>query len=270
MNIFDSHCHLDDPSYAQDLEQVIARARAADVTAAVTVSVNLTSARRSVSIAAGHDGIYASVGFHPHDAAACRETDLLEMAELARSPKVVAWGEMGLDYNRMHSPRADQEACFIRQIEMAEKTGLPMIFHERDTKGRFLELLARHMKPGQTGVVHCFSGTREELDACLALGLYIGVTGIVTIKTRGERLRELVRHIPDDRLLVETDAPYLIPAPQRNKCRRNEPAFVRSVLLKLAEIRNLPPQALSGIVWENTCRLFRLQAKALSPPGSVT
>ena len=258
MNIFDSHCHLDDPSYANDLEQVIGRARSEGVVAALTVSVNLESSAKSVSIATGHDGIYASVGFHPHDAKTCREPDLLEMAELARSPKVVAWGEMGLDYNRMHSPRKDQEACFIRQIEMAGSLGLPMIFHERDTNGRFLDLLTRHMSRDQTGVIHCFSGTREELEAYLSLGLYIGVTGIVTIKTRGEGLRELVRHIPDDRLLVETDAPYLIPAPQRNKGRRNEPAFVKSVLLKLAELKNSPIETFSGIIWENTCRLFRL------------
>lgn len=265
MHIFDSHCHLDDPSFKQDLEQVMDRAHAEGVVAAVTISVNLKSARKSVAIATGHEGIFASVGIHPHDATDFRETDLEEMENLAhRCPKVVAWGEMGLDYNRMHSPKADQEACFIRQIEMAKKVGLPMIFHERDTNGRFLELLARHMTPGQTGVVHCFSGTRQELDAYLALGLYIGVTGVVTMKTRGEALRALVRHIPEERLLVETDAPYLIPAPQRNKHRRNEPAFVKSVLLKLCEIKKMAAETLGAIVWENTCRLFRLPADFLS------
>jgi TatD DNase family protein len=264
MRIFDSHCHLDDPSYTKDIAQVIDQARSQEVLAAVTVSVNLESSRKAGAIASRFPGIYASVGIHPHDAKLCLETDLEEMAEMARSPKVIAWGEMGLDHNRMHSPRPDQEACFIRQIEMAKRVGLPMIFHERDTHGRFLELLKQHISPGQTGVVHCFSGTREELDAYLSLGLYVGITGVVTIKSRGEALRNLVPHIPEDRLLVETDAPYLVPTPQRNKHRRNEPAFVKSVLLKLAEIRNVPPEVLGAAVWENTCRFFRLPADFIS------
>ena len=145
--------------------------------------------------------------------------------------------------------------------EIADELNLPVIFHERDTKGRFLELLTTHHKTGRTGVVHCFSGNQSELEQYLKLGFCIGITGILTIKKRGADLRKLVPYIPEDRILVETDAPYLIPAPEKNRFKRNEPAFVRSVLLKLAEVRKEVPEYLSTVVWENTCRLFKINQK---------
>ena len=169
---------------------------------------------------------------HPHDAKACGEPLMDEMRRLAAHPKVVAWGETGLDFNRMFSPQDIQEHWFARQLEMAADLDLPMVFHERDSQGRFLEILESHWNGQRTGVVHCFSGTPAELEAYLELDLYIGITGIVTIKTRGQALREMVPQIPLNRLLVETDAPYLTPTPERNKFRRNEPAFVRTVLFK--------------------------------------
>jgi TatD DNase family protein len=133
---------------------------------------------------------------------------------------------------------------------------LPMIFHERDTQGRFLELLRNHWSAGRRGVIHCFSGSAGELEGYLDLGLHIGITGILTVKGRGRQLRRLAGKIPPERLLIETDAPYLTPTPERNQFRRNEPAFVRTVLLKLAEVRRQPPEALAVTIWENTCRLF--------------
>jgi TatD DNase family protein len=156
----------------------------------------------------------------------------------------------------MHSPRDDQEKWFVRQINEAATCDLPLIFHERDSAGRFLEILKSDLAPGQTGVVHCFSGNKKELTAYLDLGLYIGITGVITIKTRGEELRQLVSHIPDDRLLVETDAPYLTPSPDRNRVKRNEPAFVRTVFLRLADVRQQDPEILAPVIWDNTCRLF--------------
>lgn len=165
-----------------------------------------------------------------------------------------------MDFNRMYSPRKDQEQWFIKQLEIADELKLPMIFHERDSNGRFLEILKDHKSTAIKGVVHCFSGSRNELDQYLALGLHIGITGILTIKSRGAQLRQLVPGIPSDRLLVETDAPYLVPAPEKNHIRRNEPAFVKSVLLKLAEVRNENPEDLAETVWQNTCRLYGLEA----------
>ncbi len=256
MKLFDSHCHLDDSSYKNDLETVIKRANAAGLKAMMVVGTGLDSSRRAIEISHMFDGLYASVGIHPHDAEHCDEAKLAQLKQLAQDPRVKAWGETGLDFNRMYSPREDQERWFIRQLEISSEMGLPVIFHERDTHGRFFEMLNTHWGRHRSGVVHCFSGNDSELDAYLALGLFIGVTGIVTIKSRGEALRQLVRLIPAERLVVETDAPYLTPTPERNKHRRNEPAFVRTVLLKLAQVREEAPEQLAQTVWNNACRLY--------------
>ncbi|MBI9086023.1 MAG: TatD family hydrolase [Desulfobacterales bacterium] len=256
MKIFDSHCHLDDPSYADDMDRVLLRMHEAEVRRAIIVGITEASAQRAVVLAEAHEEFFASVGIHPHDAQSCSEKALESLETLAQSPRVCAWGEIGLDFNRMHSPRPAQERWFVRQMELGRALGLPMIFHERDTNGRFLELLRAHGGPSRRGVVHCFSGTRDEMMEILALGYHIGITGILTIKSRGATLRELTREIPADRLLIETDAPYLTPTPERNKHRRNEPAFVRSVLVKLAEVRGDDPEALADTLWHNTCALF--------------
>ncbi len=258
MKLFDSHCHLDDRSYGKDLETVIRGAAAAGVGGLMIVGINRESAHKVVSIAESIRGGFASVGVHPHDAMDCDEETLAELAALARNPVVRAWGETGLDFNRMRSPKPDQEKWFVRQLETAASLNLPLIFHERDSEGRFLEILKTHWSPERRGVVHCFSGNREELTACLDLGLFIGITGILTIQKRGEALRKMAPLIPADRLLVETDAPYLTPAPEKNKTRRNEPAFVKSTLLKLAELRGEDPEWLADATWENACRVFRL------------
>jgi TatD DNase family protein len=260
MKLFDSHCHLDDKNYAKDLDAVIERARSAGVTRLMTIGVNGKTSARAVELAESHPEIYASVGVHPHGAGNCREFVIEDLLKLAENPKVHAWGEIGLDFNRMYSPREDQEKWFRKQLEIAGSLDLPMIFHERDSNGRFLEMLKKHTANKLKGVVHCFSGDRNELDQYLDLGLYIGITGILTIKGRGARLRELAALIPPDRLLVETDAPYLVPAPEKNHCRRNEPAFVKSVMLKLAEVKQEDPEQLAETIWNNTCRLYGIEA----------
>jgi len=258
MKIFDSHCHLDDKTYNRDLEKVIQRARSAGVTRMVTIGIDKRTSALAVSLAQSYSEIYASVGVHPHDVKNCNESILQELVNLAQNKEVRTWGEIGLDFNRMYSPREDQEKWFHRQIEIAGQLELPMIFHERDSNGRFLEILKNNTYKNMDGVVHCFSGTRVELNHYLDLGLHIGITGIITMKSRGTQLREMVPGIPVDRLLIETDAPYLTPSPERNRHRRNEPAFVKSVLLKLAEVRGEDPAKLAQIVWENTCRLYGL------------
>jgi TatD DNase family protein len=258
MKIFDSHCHLDDKTYNRDLEKTLSRARSAGVVRMMSIGINQRTSAIALSLAQTHSEIYASVGVHPHDVKNCDESILQQLVDLAQNKEVRAWGEIGLDFNRMYSPRQDQEKWFDRQLEIAGQQNMPMIFHERDSNGRFLEMLK--INCGQTikGVVHCFSGTPEELGHYLDLGLHIGITGIITMKSRGVQLREMVPEIPSDRLLVETDAPYLTPSPERNRHRRNEPAFVRSVLLKLAEVRKTDPEELAQVVWENTCRLYGL------------
>jgi TatD DNase family protein len=256
MKIFDSHCHLDDQAFSEDLNIVVARACQAQVTTMLVVGVDGPSSRKAVSIAQRHPEIYAGVGVHPHDAQSCDDTLLQELRGLAADPRVKAWGETGLDFNRMFSPRPIQEYWFARQLEIGAELGLPMIFHERDSGGRFLEILKPHWQDQRRGVVHCFSGTSAELDAYLELDLYIGITGIITIASRGQELRGMVHRIPRNRLLVETDAPYLTPTPERNKFKRNEPAFVRRVLFKLAEVLKEDPTRLADLIWDNTHRLL--------------
>jgi len=259
MKLFDSHCHLNLKNYRKDLPDVAKRAEAAGVVAMMVVGITLEESRQAVDIAGRFPGCYASVGVHPHDADGCSDETLTALKELAGHPKVAAWGETGLDLNRMHSSRESQEKWLVKQLETADQLNMPLIFHERDSEGRFLEILKAHYgsrADSLRGVVHCFSGTAREMQAYIEMGLYIGITGILTVHQRGEALRAMVREIPPERLLIETDAPFLTPAPDKNHHRRNEPAFVKTVLLKLAEVLGEPPEPLAETIWENTCRLY--------------
>lgn len=258
MRLFDSHCHLDDSVYDQDRPAVIERAKENGVAAMMIAGINRSGCEKALSLAQGCPSLYTAIGVHPHDAEKSDDTDFKILCELAADPKVRAWGEIGLDFNRMYSPLKVQENWFLRQLEMADHLSLPLIFHERDSDGRLLELLKTHPNANRTGVIHCFSGTRLEMEQYLSEGLYIGITGILTLQKRGQDLRQIVPLIPVDRLLIETDAPYLTPAPHRNKFRRNEPAFVKRVLLKLADVRNEDPESLAAKVFANTCRLFKI------------
>lgn len=258
MIFFDTHCHLDDKVYDNDIKEVIRRAHDAGVDEIMIVGINKKSSIKAVDITKTCNGLYASVGVHPHDSKNCSEKTLKFLCGLAKNQNVRAWGEIGLDFNRMYSPIKDQEKWFVRQLEIAGKLNLPVIFHERESRGRFLEILNAHGSQIKKGVVHCFSGNEAELRQYLELGLYIGITGVLTIKGRGADLRKLAPLIPVDRILVETDAPYLTPAPEKNRTRRNEPAFVRSVLLKLAQVREEDPEQLSSEVLKNSRRFYDL------------
>ena len=258
MRIFDSHCHMDDEAFETDFKDVLQRAASADVRRMLVVGVDQDTSARALALAKTHPHLYASVGVHPHEAQLCSEKALTRLGDLAADAKVVAWGEIGLDFNRMHSPREDQEKWLIRQLEIADELALPIVFHERDSQGRLLDILERMPHANRRAVVHCFSGSESELHRYLDMGFYVGITGIATIKKRGAELREMLPAIPANRILVETDAPYLTPTPQRNKFHRNEPAFVRAVLLKVAEVRGDDPQELAEQVWTNTCKLFSI------------
>ena len=258
MDLFDSHCHLDDPAFEADRKGVFERMRAAGVRRMMTVGTTLDTSLRALTLARQEEGAVASVGVHPHDVHTCTDEILDQLMTLARDPIVRAWGETGLDFNRMYSPRDEQERWFVRQLEAAAESGLPMIFHERDSGGRFLELLATCPPPPGAAVVHCFSGSRAELKRYLDLGYYIGITGIVTLKERGEPLRRLLPEIPRDRIVVETDAPYLTPEPHRRRHRRNEPGFVPAVLQRVAQVRGEDPEDLARVVFANTCGLYRI------------
>ena len=261
MKIFDSHCHLDDKSFDHDLDDIITRAHKAQVIAIIIAGINLKASQKAIRIANAYENIYASVGVHPHDVKNCNVNIIDILKGLVKKPKVRAWGEIGLDFNRMYSPKQIQEDWFIRQLQAADELNLPLIFHERESQGRFIELLKQHTNPYRKAVVHCFSGDENELVAYLEMGFYIGITGIITIKKRGHNLRQLAPMIPADRLLVETDAPYLTPMPHKNKTHRNEPAFVRNVILTLADVRKEDPEKLADIIWHNTCQLFNISKK---------
>ncbi len=260
MKLFDSHCHLDDAVFAKDMNEIYQRMDEADVVKAMTVGIDRQSSQKAVALADARKRLCAAVGIHPHNAKDSTASDLAILNNLAKNPVVRAWGEIGLDFNRMFSPVKDQEMCLHMQIEIAEPLKLPIIFHERDTQGRLLEILETQRNKIVGGVIHCFSGNRQELKRYLDMGFYIGITGILTIKGRGAYLRKLVTSIPAEQILIETDAPYLTPAPQKNRTRRNEPAYVRSVLIKLAQIRNEDPELLADVIWKNTCRLFQADA----------
>jgi TatD DNase family protein len=259
MILFDSHCHLDDKCYDSDLHDVIDRAENENVKAMMLVGVDIKTSLKAVEIAGSYENIITSAGIHPHYAKKCSRDALNTLADIAKENSCVkAWGETGLDYNRMLSSSKNQEECFVAQMEMADNLDLPLIFHERDSKGRFLDIVKSEGPQTRKGVVHCFSGTKNELFKYLDLNYYIGITGILTLLQRGEYLRGLVSHIPENRLLIETDAPYLTPAPQKNKTRRNEPSFVKSVMQKLAEIRDVDPDEFSQIVFNNTKRFYNI------------
>lgn len=265
MILFDSHCHIDDKTYANDILDVINRAWQEEVRGMMIVGVDVQTSLKAIELAQNntnqkaHPTLITSVGIHPHDAGNCSVETLEILKKMAKTHTCVkAWGETGLDFNRMFSPQRAQEACFSSQLNLAQEMNLPLIFHERDSKGRFYEILKSEGPPSRKGVVHCFSGTRQEMFNYLDLGYHIGITGILTLQKRGEYLRKIAPLIPEDRLLIETDAPYLTPAPQKNKFRRNEPAFVKSVLVKLAQIKEVDPDKLSQTIFENTLKFYNL------------
>lgn len=262
MKIFESHCHLDDKAFDKDLTEVLNRAENVGVKAMMIVGVDKKSSQKAVSIAKTHANVFASVGVHPHDAKTCSKAVLADLQTLSESTQVYGWGEIGLDFNRMYSPKNIQEKWFIEQLDLADRLDLPVILHERDSNGRLLEMLKAHGRTDRKRVVHCFSGTEQELLAYLDEGFYIGFTGILTMKSRGAGLRDMAPRVPIDRILIETDAPYLTPAPQRNRHRRNEPAFLLSVLSTLAQVRNEDIHDLASVIWENSCRFFDIDLKS--------
>lgn len=254
--MIDSHCHLDGQYFGADRPEVLARARAAGVTAFVSVGVGkgLQAPREAAQLAESERDIFATVGVHPHDVAAMTEGDWHELARLARLPKVVGVGETGLDYHYDHSPRPVQIAAYHRFAALARETTLPLVSHVRDAHEDAAEVL-RAEAVGEAGVIHCFTGGVAEARVYLNLGLYLSFSGIITFKS-AENIRAAAAFAPLDRILVETDSPYLAPVPHRGK--RNEPAFVTETLKLLATLRGLPVAELDAATTANARRLFRL------------
>ena len=258
--LVDSHCHLDYLARDGDLDAVIARARAAGVGAMITICTKLSEFETVRAIAAAHEDIWCSLGVHPHEAAQEGQGTADRLIALAGCPEVVGIGETGLDYFYEHSPRAAQKESFRSHIAAARETGLPLIVHSRDADADTVAILQEeHAKGPFPGVIHCFTAWPELARAALDIGFYISIAGIVTFK-KAEELRAVVREVPLERLLVETDAPYLAPVPVRGK--RNEPAFVAHTAAALAKLKDIPVAELTRATADNAFRLF---AKARRP-----
>ncbi|HXR94819.1 MAG TPA: TatD family hydrolase [Rhizomicrobium sp.] len=252
--LVDSHCHLDFPEYAGKLDEVVARARDAGVGTCISIGTELKRFPGVRAIAERFDNVWCSVGIHPHEA----ENELLSDAQLLLAetvhPKVVGIGETGLDYFYEHSPREQQIVNFRAHIEAGRQSGLPLIVHTRDADDDTIAVLEEEMAKGAfKGLIHCFTGTQRLADASLALGLYISISGIATFK-KSESLREVIRTVPLERLLVETDAPFLAPVPHRGAT--NEPAFVVHTAKLVAELKGVSEEELARATSDNFFRLF--------------
>jgi TatD DNase family protein len=252
--LVDSHCHLDFPDYAGNVEGVVARARAAGVGTCLSIGTELSRFAGVRAVAEKFSDVWCSVGVHPHEAEKELLADAAPLLAHTDHPKVVGIGETGLDYYYEHSPRPPQIANFRAHIAAARQAGLPLIVHTRDADDDTIAVLEDEMGKGAfTGLIHCFTGTQRLADASLALGLYISVSGIATFKNSGT-LREVIKTVPLERLLVETDAPFLAPVPYRGKT--NEPAFVVHTARMLAELKSISEGELAAATTENFFRLF--------------
>ena len=252
--LVDSHCHLDFPEYAGKLDEVVARARDAGVGTCVSIGTELKRFPGVRAVAERFDNVWCSVGIHPHEA----ENELLSDAELllkeTSHPKVVGVGETGLDYFYEHSPREKQIANFRAHIAAGRESGLPVIVHTRDADDDTIRVLQEEMAKGTfRGLIHCFTGTQRLADESLKLGLYISVSGIATFK-KSDALRDVIKTVPLDRLLVETDAPYLAPVPHRGQT--NEPSFVVHTAKTVADLKGVSTDELANATTDNFFRLF--------------
>jgi len=265
MELVDSHAHIDFPQFADDREAVLERARAAGVSALLAIGTGPGPEKLDSALpyADQYDWIYASIGIHPHEAKQVTPQHLEELAKLAKHPKVIAWGEIGLDYFYDYSPRDIQHRVFCDQMALARDAKLPIIIHCRDAWPDCLALIEEVWRPtGIGGILHCFTGTIEEARRGLDAGFMISFAGNSTYP-KTQHLRDVAREVPLDRILIETDSPYLAPQPYRGK--RNEPAYVAEVARTLANVRNLSPEEFAASTAENFRRFFQLVRPLESP-----
>ncbi|MSO92718.1 MAG: TatD family deoxyribonuclease [Rhodospirillales bacterium] len=252
--LVDSHCHLDFPDFAQELDAVVARAGAAGIGTMLTIGTKVSEFPRVLAVAERYENVFCTVGIHPHEAGREPGTTADDLVRMAEHPKVVGFGETGLDFYYEHSPRDAQEKSFRAHAAAARAAGLPLIVHSRDADGETSRILQEeHAKGPFMGLVHCFTGGRGLAEAALAIGFHISFSGIVTFK-KADDLRAIARDVPADRIMVETDSPYLAPVPMRGK--RNEPAFAVHTAAVLAGLRGVPEADFNAATTETFFRLF--------------
>lgn len=252
--LVDTHCHLDFPDYRDDLPAVLARAREAGVSRIVTVGIDLATSRAAVELAAHDPALFATAGVHPHHVRELTAGDYALLRELAGHPRVVAYGEIGLDYVKEYSPPAMQREHFLRQVALAGELALPLVIHDREAHADTLAILREALPLSAGGVLHCFSGDAAFAEEVLGLGFYISIPGVVTFPKAGV-MQEAVRQVPLDRLLLETDGPFLAPVPRRGK--RNEPALMLHTARKVAELKGVSLAEVARATTANAERLFR-------------
>jgi TatD DNase family protein len=259
--LVDIGANLAHDSFDGDRDAVLERALAAGVAAMIVTGSTIPDSGKAITLCRRHPGrLRATAGVHPHHAASVSDADAARLAELLEDPMVVAAGECGLDYFRNFSPPAEQRRAFELQLALAARLGKPLFLHQRDARADFLAMLRAHPGVAARAVLHCFTEGPDMLEECLALGLSIGVTGWICDERRGHALREAAPRIPEDRLMLETDAPYLLPRTLRPKPahRRNEPAFLTAVLEETARCRGEAQEALARVTTDNACRFFGL------------
>jgi len=267
IDLIDSHAHIDFPQFADDREPMLERARAAGVSAILAIGTGPGPEKLDAALpyAESHDWIYTTVGIHPHEAKEVTPAHLETLAKLAQHPKVIAWGEIGLDYFYDHSPRDIQERVFRQQMELAYAAKLPIIIHCRDAWSDCLRLLEEVWKPTALGgVLHCFTSTLEDAKRGLDLGFMISFTGNLTYP-KMQNPRDVAKALPLRNILIETDSPYL--APQSYRGKRNEPAYVAEVARVLANVRDLPLEEVARATTENFRRFFPLTRSGTAPPA---
>ena len=255
MKIIDTHVHLNDQRFFEDINAVIERAIAADVRQMINVGADYKTSLLAVEQAHQYRGLHAAIGIHPHHAAECDPSDLEKMRSWVTDNKIVAWGEIGLDYHYDFAPKITQQEIFDQQLALAEQVGLPVIIHNREAHQDVYEMLAKY-RGRVLGVLHCYSGSVEMAAKFLDLGYYISIAGPITFNN-ARKLPDVAKYVPLDRLLIETDCPYLAPVPYRGK--RNEPAYVRRVAEKIAELRGLPLEMVAENTTQNAYRLFKMR-----------
>lgn len=260
MNLVDIGVNLAHDSFDADRAAVMQRAREAGVARMIVTGSTLQSSRAALRLAQSDDALFATIGVHPHHAAELDDAQLAELAALARQPGAVAVGECGLDFFRDFSPRDRQEEAFRQQLDLAMESDLPVFLHQRDAHERFTAILDECGPRLPAGVAHCFTGGPAELGAYLDRGLYVGITGWICDERRGDALRDAARHLPLDRVMIETDAPYLLPRDldPRPRTRRNEPMHLPHVLRALAALMRITPEQLAEASTRNAETLFRL------------
>jgi len=262
MELIDSHAHIDFPQFAEDREAMLAHAHAAEVTTllAIGTSPGPDKLDAALPFAEQHDWIYATVGIHPHEAKEVTQNHLDELARLAKHPKVIAWGEIGLDYFHDHSPREVQHRVFRDQMALARQAKLPLIIHCRDAWPDCLNMIEQHWRPtGLGGVLHCFTSTLDDARRGIEMGFMVSFAGNSTYP-KTQNIRDVAKALPLENILIETDSPYLAPQPYRGK--RNEPAYVAEVARTLASVRNLSPDEVAATTTGNFRRFFGLAQPA--------